>query len=299
MISIGVDTGGTFTDFIYRSGARTGTYKTLSTPHNPSEAVLRGLTHIVATLGLGETVDSCGLAIIHGSTVATNAILERKGVPTALVTNEGFTDVIEIGRQNRTRLYDLAYARDPHIVPPTLRFGVPGRVDSDGRIIEDLDEDAPLRETVARIRETGAQSVAVCLLFSFLRPGARKAGGRTPGRTRPAGLPVPRNPGGIPRIRADLDHGGQRLRLADHDPLPARTSRRPPRATPSRSCSPTAGPSRRTRPCVSPCAPSSPARRAARWARWNWAERPGSTGSSLLTWAAPARTSASWTAGCP
>ena len=134
MISIGVDTGGTFTDFIYRSGAGTGTYKTLSTPHNPSEAVLRGLTHIVGELGLGDRVDGCGLAIIHGSTVATNAILERKGVPTALVTNEGFTDVIEIGRQNRTRLYDLAYARDRHIVPPELRFGVPGRVDSDGTV---------------------------------------------------------------------------------------------------------------------------------------------------------------------
>jgi N-methylhydantoinase A len=169
MISIGVDTGGTFTDFIYRTGAKTGTYKTLSTPHNPSEAVLRGLAHIVGKLGLGDAVDDCGLAIIHGSTVATNAILERKGVPTALVTNAGFTDVIEIGRQNRTRLYDLAYARDPHIVPPGLRFGVSGRVDSDGRIIEELDEEA-VAETVARIRESGAQSVAVCLLFSFLRP---------------------------------------------------------------------------------------------------------------------------------
>lgn len=169
MITIGVDTGGTFTDFIYKNGRDTGTYKTLSTPHNPSEAVLKGLTHIVRTLGLGDDVANLGLGIIHGSTVATNAILERKGVPTALVTNAGFTDVIEIGRQNRSRLYDLAYARAPHIVPRALRFGVPGRVDSSGEIIEPLDE-ATAREIVARIQNSGAQSVAVCLLFSFLRP---------------------------------------------------------------------------------------------------------------------------------
>ncbi len=186
MITIGVDTGGTFTDFIYKNGRDTGTYKTLSTPHNPSEAVLKGLTHIVRTLGLGKNVAGQGLGIIHGSTVATNAILERKGVPTALVTNAGFTDVIEIGRQNRSRLYDLAYARAPHIVPRSLRFGVPGRVDSNGEVIEPLNE-ATAREIVARIRESEAQSVAVCLLFSFLRPEHEQQLG---GLLSELGLPV-------------------------------------------------------------------------------------------------------------
>lgn len=83
MITIGVDTGGTFTDFTYVAGDTTGTYKTLSTPHNPAEAVINGLTHIVQTLGLGDQIQDLGMSIVHGSTVATNAILERKGVRTA------------------------------------------------------------------------------------------------------------------------------------------------------------------------------------------------------------------------
>ncbi|WP_419788352.1 hydantoinase/oxoprolinase family protein [Pseudodesulfovibrio sp.] len=184
MITIGVDTGGTFTDFIYRTADGTvGTYKTLSTPHNPSEAVLKGLAHIT---GLIPDTKPDEVFIIHGSTVATNAILERKGVPTALVTNEGFTDVIEIGRQNRTRLYDLSYARDPHIVPPTLRFAVPGRVDSDGAEVEPLDMNAA-RLVAEAVRASGAKSVAVCLLFSFLRPDHERLLGDA---LRATGLPV-------------------------------------------------------------------------------------------------------------
>lgn len=164
MLIIGVDTGGTFTDFIYRSGDVTGTYKTLSTPHNPSEAVLRGLGHIADNLD----AQSGSRFVVHGSTVATNAILERKGVPTGLVTNQGFTDVIEIGRQNRSRLYDLAYRKEPHIVGKDARFGIPGRVTHEGEIIEEFDEHAA-REVVSRLKESGVESVAVCLLFSFLR----------------------------------------------------------------------------------------------------------------------------------
>ena len=80
--------------------------------------------------------------VVHGSTVATNAILERMGVKTALVTNAGFTGVIAIGRQNRSRLYDLAYRKEPPIVPEELRFGVPGRMLKSGEELESLDEDA-------------------------------------------------------------------------------------------------------------------------------------------------------------
>jgi len=169
LLTIGVDTGGTFTDLIYKKGKDVGTYKTLSTPHNPSEAVLHGLGHIVRTLGLGDEISDQNLFIVHGSTVATNAILERKGVKTALVTNANFTDVIEIGRQNRSRLYDLAYRKDKHIVPHELRFGVPGRVTSSGDIIEDFDQDAA-SDIIDRIKASGAESVAVCFLFSFLEP---------------------------------------------------------------------------------------------------------------------------------
>ncbi|BCS89996.1 hydantoinase/oxoprolinase family protein [Pseudodesulfovibrio sediminis] len=169
MITIGVDTGGTFTDFTYVTGETTGTYKTLSTPHNPAEAVINGLKHIVQTLGLDDRIQDLGMSIVHGSTVATNAILERKGVRTALVTNTGFTDIIEIGRQNRSRLYDLAYRRQPHIIPEALRFGILGRVSSEGDIIEDFEAEAT-RAVIRRIQDSGAESVAVCLLFSFLDP---------------------------------------------------------------------------------------------------------------------------------
>ena len=120
---IGIDTGGTFTDFIFRDGDRWGVYKLLSTPSNPADAIIEGLQHIA---------DGRRRKIVHGSTVATNAILERKGAKTALVTNKGFEDIIEIGRQNRSRLYDLSYHKDPAIVPPDLRFGIPGRILNSG-----------------------------------------------------------------------------------------------------------------------------------------------------------------------
>ncbi len=167
MLIIGVDTGGTFTDFIYRDERGWGVHKRLSTPHDPSEAVRAGIRHIAGDRPVH---------VVHGSTVATNAILERKGVKTALVTNRGMEDVIEIGRQNRSRLYDLHYRRTPHIVPPELRFGVPGRVTSEGDVAEDFDP-AAAAAVLDAVRASGAQSVAVCLLFSFLRPEHERAVG--------------------------------------------------------------------------------------------------------------------------
>ena len=160
MVIVGVDTGGTFTDFVFKEGEHWGIYKLLSTPANPASAVLAGLNHIAQ----GKRKQ-----IIHGSTVATNAILERKGAKTALITNEGFEDVIEIGRQNRSRLYDLAYRREPHIVPSDLRFGIKGRILHNG------DEHEPLNvEEAQRVAEllqkSQAESVAVCFIFSFVNP---------------------------------------------------------------------------------------------------------------------------------
>jgi N-methylhydantoinase A len=186
MLTIGVDTGGTFTDFTFVHGPDTGTYKTLSTPHNPAEAVLSGLRHILAGQLPGARLGETDLAVVHGSTVATNAILERKGVPTALVTNEGFTDVIEIGRQNRASLYDLHYRRQPHIVPAELRFGVPGRVTAEGETLVPFDEAAAAR-IVGQIRDSGARSMAVCFLFSFLDPAHEQ---RMGAMLRDLGLPV-------------------------------------------------------------------------------------------------------------
>ena len=170
MIVVGVDTGGTFTDFIYLGEAGRGVHKTLSTPDNPARAVLEGLTHIADELGLGPDAE---LFVVHGSTVATNAILERKGVVTALVTNEHFTDVIEIGRQNRSRLYDLAYRRREHIVPRELRFEVEQRSAPDGAGgFTELR--APTQAELAALHERLAaarvESVAIGLLHSYADP---------------------------------------------------------------------------------------------------------------------------------
>ncbi|RMG59298.1 MAG: hydantoinase/oxoprolinase family protein, partial [Deltaproteobacteria bacterium] len=158
---VGVDTGGTFTDFVYVTpDGEVGTYKTLSTPKNPAEAVLKGLE----VIGVERVAH-----VVHGSTVATNAVLERKGVKTALITNSGFEDVIEIGRQNRERIYDLLYVKPPPLVPESLRFGVSGRILCTG------EEETPIsreevESVIERILKMGAESVAVCLLFSFVNP---------------------------------------------------------------------------------------------------------------------------------
>jgi len=157
---IGVDTGGTFTDFVYKEGDRWEVYKVLSTPSNPAQAVLEGLR------GLSEGKKK---QIIHGSTVATNAILERDGARTALITNKGFEDIIEIGRQNRTRLYDLAYRKEPHIIPSKLRFGLYGRILQTGEELRPLDMETA-KDIVFRLKELEIESVAVCFLFSYVNP---------------------------------------------------------------------------------------------------------------------------------
>jgi N-methylhydantoinase A len=164
MIIVGVDTGGTFTDFIFKKQDQWEVYKVLSSPDNPARAVLEGLDH----LGRKEKKK-----VIHGSTVATNAILERKGAKTALITNKGFEDIIEIGRQNRSRLYDLTYRKEPHIVPPNLRFGIGGRILNTGEEHEQLDfEEA--QKVVELLKKSKTESVAVCFIFSFANPSHEK-----------------------------------------------------------------------------------------------------------------------------
>ena len=159
MVLIGVDTGGTFTDFVYREGDEWKVLKLPSTPQNPADAVLRGLS----------LIGGSGRRIVHGTTVATNTLLERKGSLTALVTNRGFEDVIEIGRQTRDRLYDLRYRREEPLVPRDLRFGIRGRVNYRGEILEDIDLEE-VRELAERLAKIGVESVAVSLLHSYANP---------------------------------------------------------------------------------------------------------------------------------
>ena len=164
---IGVDTGGTFTDFVYKDGDRWGVYKVLSTPANPAQAVLEGLNHLAR--GKDRKSRPTRKKIIHGSTVATNAILEREGARCALITNKGFEDIIEIGRQNRSRLYDLAYRKEPQIIPLALRFGLYGRMRQTGEELIPLDMETA-RDLGLRLKELGVESVAVCFLFSYVNP---------------------------------------------------------------------------------------------------------------------------------
>ena len=164
-LRIGIDIGGTFTDFVIHDPAAgtIRTFKLLSTPADPAMAVLEGLRQIQ------EQAASPDLSIIHGSTVATNALLERKGAAIALVTTRGFGDVLQIGRQNRPFLYDLFADPLPSLVPAGLRFEVDERVDHEGQVLKELDV-REVDEVVKQVMYTGVKSVAVCLLFSFLHP---------------------------------------------------------------------------------------------------------------------------------
>jgi len=160
MLVLGVDTGGTFTDFVLQSEDGLRTYKLPSTPDDPSRAILQGLEYFFGR----EIPDN--LEIIHGSTVATNAFLERKGAKTLLVTTHGFEDVLFIGRQNRPKLYDFNVTRAAEIIPRELVVGVRERMLFDGSVLR------PLAKTVGRrlrsiCREKGIESVAVCLLHSY------------------------------------------------------------------------------------------------------------------------------------
>ena len=155
-VDVGVDVGGTFTDFVGFRGRDVVTTKLPST-RDPSAAVLQGMRELGAT------------DMSHGTTVATNAILERKGARTAFLTTAGFEDLLLIGRQNRPSLYDLHITRSPATVPRELCFGVRERVDSKGRTLR-APTLAEARRTGKTLREHGVESVAVCFLFSFLRP---------------------------------------------------------------------------------------------------------------------------------
>jgi N-methylhydantoinase A len=164
---VGVDVGGTFTDYVYVRDGRLTIHKRLTTPEDVAGGLLAGLEEMGA---------AAASEIVHGSTVATNALLERKGARTALVTTKGFADVLEIGRQNRPELYALTGRRPPPLVPAELRFEVDERMDATGAVLRPLDP-ASLHAAVEAIRRAGAESVAVVLLFSFLNPAHERAVG--------------------------------------------------------------------------------------------------------------------------
>ena len=164
---VGVDIGGTFTDVVaLTEGGRSAVVKVASTPDDYGRGVLRGLADALAELDL----PAAGVAeIVHGFTVATNAILEGKGAAMALITTEGFRDVLEIARLRTPRLYDLYYRKPPPLVERRLRLEVRERVDARGRVLAPLDA-GDVERAVAAVRDSGVSSVAVSLLHSYANP---------------------------------------------------------------------------------------------------------------------------------
>ena len=158
---VGIDVGGTFTDIAVLRDGVLSVHKLPSTPADPSVGITAGVRDTGVDVGAAD--------FIHGSTVATNALLEGKGGRTALVTTMGFEDVLEIGRQNRADLYDLSMERPEPLAPWQLRFGLPERIDYTGTILDDLTPES-IDALVGLLDDAKVDGVAVSFLFSFLNP---------------------------------------------------------------------------------------------------------------------------------
>jgi N-methylhydantoinase A len=163
---LAVDIGGTFTDFALEVGARRFSRKVLTTPSAPEQGVLAGIDMILADAALRP--GDLGL-IIHGTTLATNAIIERKGARTALLATRGFRDSIEMAYEHRFEQYDIFMDKPAPLVPRNLRLSVPERIDASGRIIEPLDEQA-LADLIPILHAEGVTSVALGYLHSYANP---------------------------------------------------------------------------------------------------------------------------------
>lgn len=165
-LRIAIDSGGTFTDCVWLEDDQLRILKVFSTPADPSQAIADAVDKIA-----GRVTD---VTILHGTTVGTNTLLQRKGARVAFVTTEGFEDSIEIGRQNRPKLYDFFFEKDPPLAAPEMRFGVRERVSAEGQILH-----SPEKRELAALKSTlkaaNPQAIAVSLLFSFANPENERA----------------------------------------------------------------------------------------------------------------------------
>jgi N-methylhydantoinase A len=172
-IVLGVDAGGTFTDFVcveFKQPIAIKIHKALSTPAAPEQAILEG----IRAMGLEPVMKNGDLHIIHGSTVATNAVLEAKGAKTVFVTNYGFADMLQLARQTRPQLYQLEFEAVAPPVAPELCLQTGGRLAADGSILEPLSA-SELRQLIAKIKAIDPDAVAINLLFSFIDDSFEKA----------------------------------------------------------------------------------------------------------------------------
>ncbi len=180
-IRLGLDIGGTFTDVALEIGERRFTAKTLTTPGAPEQGVLAALHSVTQAAGIAPR--QVGL-IIHGTTLATNAVIERKGARTALLTTEGFRDVVEIRHENRFEQYDVNIDLPPPLVPRRLRFPVRERVDAQGRVLVPLDE-ASLERAIDSLVAQQIEAVAIGFLHSFTNPDHERRTGDALARRLP------------------------------------------------------------------------------------------------------------------
>ena len=164
-LRIAIDTGGTFTDCVWIEAGRLRMLKVFSTPADPSQAIVEAISKITQT---------ADFVLLHGTTVGTNTLLERKGARTALVTTSGFEDAIEIGRQARPKLYDFFFDRIEPLVAKELRFGINERTAADGEILTTPSREE-LDSLLAKIAQAKPQAIAICLLFSFANTKNEKA----------------------------------------------------------------------------------------------------------------------------
>jgi len=194
---LGVDVGGTFTDLVLVApDGRALTRKVLSTTANYAEAIITGTTALLADAGLSPSVVG---DVIHGTTVATNAILERRGARTGLITTAGFRDLLEIGRLRLARLYDLDFERPAPLVSRRLRLEVGERMSHVGEVVTALDRES-VEQAVDRLAGDGVESIAVCLLHAYANPAHEQAVGAIV-RERAPGLALTLSSDILPEMR--------------------------------------------------------------------------------------------------
>ena len=185
-VIVGIDTGGTFTDLVAIAGSRLLIHKVLSTPDDPARAVIAGLKAMLESTRGGTRGALLPDLVTYSSTVATNALLERKGARVLLLTNAGFEDLVEIGRQNRSDLYSLAPERPEPLVARAMRLGVAERTHFDGKVALALSA-AELKRVRRAAASRRADSIAICLLHSYANPASEQRLARA---LRPMGLPL-------------------------------------------------------------------------------------------------------------
>lgn len=195
-IRLAADIGGTFTDIVLETPRGRLTRKVLTTPHAPEEGVMTGIGLILADAGLAFTDVT---VFVHGTTLATNAIIERRGALTVLVGTEGFRDVLEIGTESRFNQYDIMIQKPAPLVPRTARFTVPERMDARGRVQRPLDEDA-LRALAPRLRAAGAEAIAIAFMHAYANPDHERRAGEILAEALPD-IPISLSSAVCPEVR--------------------------------------------------------------------------------------------------